>query len=163
MQMDAKDQIFKKIHYEVVKVVDGDGIIVRNILTKIEEEIRLYGIDAPELTPCRKLKQDESETQIAGSLLMKLAYESYDYMRSIVKPGDQVNIIQERNNLSDKYGRTLAYVELQDGGILNEIMVAAGYAKAYNKIHCSELPKYQQLSLSAKTNKKGLYLYVDQF
>lgn len=56
MQMDAKGQIIKKIHYEVVKVVDGDGIIVRNILAKIEEEIRLYGIDAPELTPCRKLK-----------------------------------------------------------------------------------------------------------
>ncbi len=161
--MEAKDQILRKISSEVVKVVDGDGLIVRNNLTKVEEEIRLYGIDAPELTPCRKLKQDESETQIAGALLMKMAYESYDFMRSIVKPGDQVNIIQERNNLSDKYGRTLAYVELQDGSILNEIMVAAGYAKAYNKILCSELPKYQQLSLSAKTNKKGLYLYVDQF
>lgn len=160
--MEAKDQIIRKISSEVVKVVDGDGLIVRDILTKVEE-IRLYGIDAPELTPCRKLKQDESETQIAGALLMKMAYESYDFMRSIVKPGDQVNIIQERNNLSDKYGRTLAYVELQDGSILNEIMVATGYAKAYNKIICSELPKYQQLSLSAKTNKKGLYLYVDQF
>ncbi|WP_027377926.1 thermonuclease family protein [Kaistella palustris] len=161
--MEAKNQIFRKTHYEVVKVVDGDGIIVRNILTKVEEDIRLYGIDAPELTPCRKLKQDESETKIAGQLLMKMAYESYDFMRSIVKPGDPVNIIQERNNLADKYGRTLAYVELQDGSILNEMMVIAGYAKAYNKIFCSDLPRYQQLSLDAKTQKKGLYLYVDQF
>lgn len=163
MQMGAKDQILRKISSEVVKVVDGDGLIVRNNLTKVEEEIRLYGIDAPELTPCRKLKQDESETQIAGALLMKMAYESYDFMRSIIKPGDQVYIMQETNNLTDKYGRTLAYIELQNGKILNEIMVEAGYAKAYNKIICSELPKYQQLSLSAKTNKKGLYLYVDQF
>ena len=161
--MGAKDQILRKISSEVVKVVDGDGLIVRNNLTKVEEEIRLYGIDAPELTPCRKLKQDESETQIAGALLMKMAYESYDFMRSIIKPGDQVYIMQETNNLTDKYGRTLAYIELQNGKILNEIMVEAGYAKAYNKIICSELPKYQQLSLSAKTNKKGLYLYVDQF
>lgn len=76
--MGAKDQILRKISSEVVKVVDGDGLIVRNNLTKVEEEIRLYGIDAPELTPCRKLKQDESETQIAGALLMKMAYESYD-------------------------------------------------------------------------------------
>ncbi|WP_332020007.1 thermonuclease family protein [Kaistella sp.] len=161
--MGAKDQILRKISSEVVKVVDGDGLIVRNNLTKVEEEIRLYGIDAPELTPCRKLKQDESETQIAGALLMKMAYESYDFMRSIIKPGDQVYILQETNNLMDKYGRTLAYIELQDGKILNELMVEAGYAKAYNKIICSELPKYQQLSLNAKTNKKGLYLYVDQF
>ena len=161
--MEAKDQILRKISSEVVKVVDGDGLIVRNNLTKVEEEIRLYGIDAPELTPCRKLKQDESETQIAGALLMKMAYESYDFMRSIIKPGDQVYILQETNNLMDKYGRTLAYIELQDGKILNEVMVEAGYAKAYNKIICSELPKYQQLSLNAKTNKKGLYLYVDQF
>ena len=161
--MGAKDQILRKISSEVVKVVDGDGLIVRNNLTKVEEEIRLYGIDAPELTPCRKLKQDESETQIAGALLMKMASESYDFMRSIIKPGDQVYILQETNNLMDKYGRTLAYIELQDGKILNELMVEAGYAKAYNKIICSELPKYQQLSLNAKTNKKGLYLYVDQF
>ena len=161
--MEAKDQILRKISSEIVKVVDGDGLIVRNNLTKVEEEIRLYGIDAPELTPCRKLKQDESETQIAGALLMKMAYESYDFMRSIIKPGDQVYILQETNNLMDKYGRTLAYIELQDGKILNELMVEAGYAKAYNKIICSELPKYQQLSLNAKTNKKGLYLYVDQF
>lgn len=161
--MGAKDQILRKISSEVVKVVDGDGLIVRDILTKVEEEIRLYGIDAPELTPCRKLKQDESETQIAGALLMKMAYESYDFMRSIIKPGDQVYILQEANNLTDKYGRKLAYIELPDGKILNEVMVEAGYAKAYNKIICSELPKYQQLSLNAKTNKKGLYLYVDQF
>lgn len=161
--MGAKDQILRKISSEVVKVVDGDGLIVRNNLTKVEEEIRLYGIDAPELTPCRKLKQDESETQIAGALLMKMAYESYDFMRSIIKPGDQVYILQEANNLKDRYGRTLAYIELGNGKILNEVMVEAGYAKAYNKIICSELPKYQQLSLNAKTNKKGLYLYVDQF
>lgn len=161
--MGAKDQILRKISSEVVKVVDGDGLIVRDILTKVEEEIRLYGIDAPELTPCRKLKQDESETQIAGALLMKMAYESYDFMRSIIKPGDQVYILQEANNLTDRYGRTLAYIELENGKILNEMMVEAGYAKAYNKIICSELPKYQQLSLNAKTNKKGLYLYVDQF
>lgn len=161
--MGAKDQILRKISSEVVKVVDGDGLIVRNNLTKVEEEIRLYGIDAPELTPCRKLKQDESETQIAGALLMKMAYESYDFMRSIIKPGDQVYILQEANNLKDRYGRTLAYIELENGKILNEVMVEAGYAKAYNKIICSELPKYQQLSLNAKTNKKGLYLYVDQF
>ena len=161
--MGAKDQILRKISSEVVKVVDGDGLIVRDILTKVEEEIRLYGIDAPELTRCRKLKQDESETQIAGGLLMKMAYESYDFMRSIIKPGDQVYILQEANNLKDRYGRTLAYIELENGKILNEVMVEAGYAKAYNKIICSELPKYQQLSLNAKTNKKGLYLYVDQF
>ena len=79
--MEAKDQILRKISSEVVKVVDGDGLIVRNNLTKVEEEIRLYGIDAPELTRCRKLKQDESETQIAGALLMKMAYESYDFIR----------------------------------------------------------------------------------
>lgn len=161
--MEAKNQIIRKVRSEVVKVVDGDGLIVRDNLTKAEEEIRLYGIDAPELTRCRKLKQDESETQIAGALLMKMAYESYDFMRSVVKPGDQVCILQEANNLIDKYGRTLAYIELENGKILNEIMVEAGYAKAYNKVMCSQLPKYQQLSLNAKTNKKGLYLYIDQF
>ena len=61
-------------HYEIVKVVDGDGIIVKNIFTNKEEEIRLLGIDAPETKACKKLKQDEREYIYSGQFLMELDY-----------------------------------------------------------------------------------------
>jgi micrococcal nuclease len=40
MQQSAKEQTIIRTGFEVVKIVDGDGLIVRNIFNKKEEEIR---------------------------------------------------------------------------------------------------------------------------
>lgn len=160
--MSAKGQMIIKTHFEIVKVVDGDGLIVRNIFNKKEEEIRFYGIDAPELSPCKKLKQDEIETQLPGKFLMELGRMSYEFLIKKADIGKPVTLIQESGNETDKYGRTLAYVVLPNGKTLNEIMIKQGYAKPYEKIYCEELPKYQELNLKAKSKKKGLYLLTDR-
>jgi len=162
-QLDVKGQTIIKTNYEIVKVVDGDGIIAKNIISNKEEEIRFYGIDAPELTPCKKLKQDERETHLSGRFLIELAHQSYEFLRTKAKIGKRITLIQEVGNEQDPYGRTLAYVVLPNGNTLNEIMVKNGFAKPYDKLYCSELPKYQELNLMAKTRKKGLYLHVDRF
>lgn len=138
-------------------MVDGDGLIVTNLFNKQEEEIRLLGIDAPELRMCGKLDQDERETHIAGQLLMKMGRMAQKFMIGVARPETSVTIVQEIDNLKDAYGRTLAYVILPDGRCLNEIMVAEGYAKPYNRFFCSELPKYQLLSNTAKIKGKGLF------
>ena len=85
-QLDVKSQTTIKTNYEIVKVVDGDGIIAKNLISNKEEEIRFYGIDAPELTPCKKLKQDERETHLSGRFLMELAHQSYEFLRKRAKP-----------------------------------------------------------------------------
>lgn len=144
-------------------MVDGDGIIVKNSISNKEEEVRFYGIDAPELTPCKKLKQDERETHLPGRFLMELAHKSYEFLRKRAKIGKRITLIQEVGNEQDPYGRTLAYVVLPNGKTLNEIMVKKGFAKPYDKLYCSELPKYQELNLKAKSKKKGLYAVVDRF
>jgi len=162
-QLDVKCQTIIKTNYEIVKVVDGDGIIAKNIISNKEEAIRFYGIDAPELTPCKKLKQDEREAHLSGRFLMELALHSYQFLIRKAKIGINITLIQEVGNETDPYGRTLAYVVLPNGNTLNEIMVKNGYAKPYDKLYCSELPKYQELNLRAKTRKKGLYLLVDRF
>jgi micrococcal nuclease len=163
MQIEAKCQTIIKTNYEIVKVVDGDGIIAKNLISNKEEEIRFYGIDAPELTNCKKLKQDELETHLPSRFLMELGHQAYQYLISKAEIGSKVTLIQEVGNEIDPYGRTLAYVVLADGSTLNEIMVSNGFAKPYSKLYCSELPKYQELNLWAKTTKKGLYLLVDRF
>lgn len=163
MQIDVNAQTIIKTNYEIVKVVDGDGIIAKNLISNKEEEIRFYGIDAPELTPCKKLKQDERETHLPGRFLMELAHQSYNFLKKRAKIGKRITLIQEVGNEKDPYGRTLAYVVLPNGKTLNEIMVKKGFAKPYNKLYCSELPKYQELNLRAKTKKKGLYSLVDMF
>ena len=61
MQFREEKTIKVHTHYKVSKVVDGDGLFVYNIFNKKETEIRLLGIDAPEIKDCRKLRQDERE------------------------------------------------------------------------------------------------------
>ena len=145
------------------RVVDGDGIILNNLFNKSEEEIRFLGIDAPELKRCRKLYQDERETHIPGELLIELGRISFNYMKEIVLPGTNITIELEKNNHIDLYGRTLAYVYLNDGRCLNEIMIAEGYAKPFSRYCCRELANYQVLNMVAKKERKGLYGIVDEF
>ncbi len=163
MQLEAKEQIIIRTGFEVVKIVDGDGLIVKNIITKKEEEIRLYGIDAPEIKRGDKLKQDERELHLPGSFLLILGYKSFDFLRNKIKPGRKVTLVQETSNLTDKYGRTLAYVILPNGKSINEILLENGFAKPYDKIYCEKLPIYQAISLKAKSRKRGLFKEVHAF
>lgn len=107
--------------------------------------------------------QDEKETQLPGRLLIELGQQSYEFLKEFAQPGTAVTLIQEAGNEIDLYGRTLAYVVLSNGDTLNEYMVSNGFAKPYDKLYCSELPKYQELNLIAKSLKKGLYSSVDRF
>ena len=49
MQLNAKETTITKSLLKIVKFVDGDGIILEDIVSKKEFEVRLYGIDAPEI------------------------------------------------------------------------------------------------------------------
>ena len=157
MQFNAKENNIQKTHLKISKVIDGDGMIVRNIFDNKEFEIRFLGIDAPELKLCKKLKQDEIETNLAAQFLIELGRKSFNYLLEIAPPNTNISISIEENNTLDLYGRTLAYVFLEDGTCLNEKMITEGYAKPFNRYFCNELTKYQILNLNAKNEQKGLF------
>jgi micrococcal nuclease len=163
VQYNAKEITITKNLLKIVKFVDGDGIILEDILTKKVFEVRLYGIDAPEMNYCSKIKKDEKELHIPAALLIKLGYLSFHFLKNQVDLGDVCSLIQEKKNLKDKYGRLLGYLILNDGRVLNEIMIKEGYAKPYNDVFCERLPMYQKWNLKAKTKKRGLYAIVDRF
>jgi micrococcal nuclease len=163
MYINVKEQTIIKTHLKVAKVVDGDGIIVSNLFNKQEEEIRLLGIDAPELRRCRKLNQDERETHVAGQLLMELGRMSHKFLLTLAPPETNITIAMENANQTDTYGRTLAYVFLPDGRCLNELMITNGYARTFDLIYCTELYKYQTLNSIARNKKLGLYSIVERF
>ncbi len=153
----------KNILLKVKRYVDGDGLILEDLTSNKEIEIRLYGIDAPEMSYCNKIKKDEKELQMPASLLIKLGFASLDFLKTQINLNEICTLVQEENNLVDKYGRLLGYLKLSDGRILNEIMIKEGYAKPYNEVFCEMLPKYQEWALQAKSSKKGLYYQVDKF
>ena len=163
MQLNAKETIITKSLLKIVKFVDGDGIILEDIVSKKEFEVRLYGIDAPEINYCKKIKKDEIELQVPAALLIKLGYLSFNFLKDQVNLGDVCTLVQEQNNLVDKYGRLLGYLILNDGRVLNEIMIKEGYAKPYNEVFCEMLPMYQEWNLQAKNSSKGLYSIVNKF
>jgi len=163
MQLNAKETTITKSLLKIVKFVDGDGIILEDIVSKKEFEVRLYGIDAPEINYCKKIKKDEIELQVPATLLIKLGYLSFNFLKDQVNLGDVCTLVQEQNNLVDKYGRILGYLILNDGRVLNEIMIKEGYAKPYNEVFCEMLPMYQEWNLQAKNSSKGLYSIVNKF
>ncbi len=163
MQLNAKETTITKSLLKIVKFVDGDGIILEDFVSKKEFEVRLYGIDAPEINYCNKIKKDEKELQVPAALLIKLGYLSFNFLKDQVNLGDVCTLVQEQNNLVDKYGRLLGYLILNDGRVLNEIMIKEGYAKPYNEVFCEMLPMYQELNLQAKNSSKGLYSIVNKF
>ena len=163
MNIKANTTKTKNIPLKVKRFVDGDGIILEDLASKKEFEIRLYGIDAPEINYCNKIKKDEKELNIPAAFLIQLGFSSFNFLKSHVNLEEYCTLIQEENNLVDKYGRLLGYLVLADGRVLNEIMIKEGYAKPYNEVFCEMLPMYQEWNLQAKINQKGLYNQVDKF
>jgi micrococcal nuclease len=88
---------------------------------------------------------------------------SFEFLKTNLQIGEVCNLLQEENNLIDKYGRSLGYLILKDGRVLNKIMIKEGYAKPYNDVFCEILPMYQELNLQAKNSLKGLYSFVNKF
>lgn len=160
MQLSAKQPINVYHHYKVSKIVDGDGVFVYNIFDKKEIEVRLLGVDAPELKDCRKLRQDERELHLPGNLLIELGWMSKIFLESILPINSNVSLYTEKNNEIDLFGRTLAYLITSSGVCINEVMLSEGYVKPYDKYYTTQLELYKQLNRDAILLKKGLYSKV---
>jgi len=110
---------------EVLSITDGDTIVI--LLHGHKEKVRLIGIDAPESHPNPKAQKDSLRTGDDLATITEMGQRATRYIKSTIQPGEQVELeldLQQR----DKYSRLLAYVWLQDGRMLNEVIVQAGYA-----------------------------------
>ena len=76
-------------------------------------------------------------------------------MRRLVE-GRQVQLEYDVNRL-DAYGRTLAYVQLEDGRVLNKELVLRGLARAYTRFPFSEKDRYVELERRARQRRLGLW------
>ena len=157
----------KKIHEQpfwiVEEVLDGDSLKVKQEFTQERREIRLYGLDAPEVSFSRKMREDEAKTGIPASLLLQFGMMSLDYVLQVCPPGTRITLLTELDNRTDFWLRDLAYVILPNGECLNELLIINGFAKASHSYYCFVLPEYQQLNFQAKQNKAGIYLFIDVF
>jgi micrococcal nuclease len=94
-------------HARVVRVVDGDTVVLTGI-----GKVRLIGIDTPEVYGRQEC----------------FGREASAFAKRELPPGTEVSYrlgVESR----DRYGRTLAYVWLGDGRMVNELLARRGYAQ----------------------------------
>ena len=110
----------------VVKVVDGDTFeILKSDGTK--EKVRLIGIDCPEASRNPKLGRDAGNDGRAASAILEAGRLATEYVRSVLRPGDEVRLEYDVR-LRDRYRRLLAYVFLEDGRMLNRVLLEKSHA-----------------------------------
>ena len=128
--------------FKVIKVFDGDSILLED-----NREIRLLGVDAPEIHHPTLPEQ-------------RYGKEAAEFSKQLVE-GKEVWLEFEEGNKQDKYGRSIAYVYIGDK-LLNEELLKNGFAYVYTKYPFrlkEEFIKYQQEAIKAR---KGLWNIKDK-
>ncbi len=126
---------------KVVRVVDGDTIVVR-FQNGRYEKVRLIGINTPETVDPRRPVQyfgKEASKYTKKHLLGKTVYLQYDWQ------------------LRDKYGRLLAYVFLPDGTFFNAKIIKDGYAFAFTRYPFKYMELFRKLEREAREHGRGLW------
>ncbi len=131
----AQSQVQGK-YYSIGKVTDGDTFVIQDG-TSDKFKIRLTGIDAPESRNVGTRKQiqvfgDEAKTHLQNCLRNKKVRLEFDVQKK------------------DRYGRTLAYVYLENGTFLNDYLLRKGYARM-----ATFPPNVQFVEVFRKSEKKA--------
>jgi len=111
----------------VIRVIDGDTIAVQpsdafppTNDAGSEHVIRLLGIDTPEMNV---MSEEDLECG---------AQNASDQLAALLPAGAAVSIIFDADaDRSDRYGRSLAYVQLADGTDAALALASTGYAEAW--------------------------------
>lgn len=131
--------------YNVVRVVDGDTIIVN--INNNEERVRMIGIDTPE-----SVHSDSSKNTEEGKL-------ASNFTTALLT--DQKVYLEYDKTSRDKYNRLLAYIYIKNGNeylFVNNYIILSGYAypmtvEPNNKYADLFLKSFEQ----ARENKNGLW------
>ncbi len=142
---DPRDDIarFGGRTFHVVQTVDGDTIHI-DVPDRGDPYtiVRLWGVDTPEVYGGQRPAYFGPE---ASKFTHRLA------------GGRKVRLELVPGQTRDRYGRLLAYVFLPDGGMLNERLVAEGYAYADTRFPHSLGAKFVHLEEKARAARVGLW------
>ena len=128
---------------KVTKIVDGDTIDVEIDLgfdISFSSRVRLAGIDTPESRTKDKIEK-------------ALGLESKAYLKNEIDSAKIIVIKTEKMNSSEKYGRILGWVFLDESKIsINQKMINDGYAWGY--LGDTKVKDFEALSKARSKSKK---------
>ncbi|MBI4974842.1 MAG: thermonuclease family protein [Candidatus Omnitrophica bacterium] len=106
----------------VRRVIDGDTIKLSD-----GQKVRLIGIDTPESYYSDKLLRDSKRSRKDIKTILKLGKRASSFTRELCL-GKKVRLEYDVVK-KDRYGRTLAYVYLENGTFVNAKILEEGYAQ----------------------------------
>lgn len=130
-------------------IYDGDTIMVDGV-----GKVRLLGIDTPESQPSSR-DDVYRRDGISPRQLRLGAKRATEYMIRSAK-GKVVILTFDREKV-DRYGRTLAYVTLVDGRMLNRELLNEGLAFVYQRFDFRLKDDFLQVEAVARGAGRGLW------
>jgi micrococcal nuclease len=129
--------------HRVVRVVDGDTVVVD--IGGTSTKLRLIGLDTPEVVDPRK------PVQCFGKEASTKAKELLEGARVRIEMDTSQGTV-------DKYGRTLAYVYMEDGTLFNKKMISDGYGHEYTyRLPYRYQTDFKAAEKTAREEKRGLW------
>ncbi len=135
----------------ITRVLDGDTLEVDG------ERVRLIGIDTPESSLNNELYRDVGRMGGIAKAedMLTLGKEASHFTRRLAT-GKRCWLEYETSR-TDQYGRTLAYVHLEDGMNLGETILYSGYAKAYLSFNFRYKKRYVRIQTEAMARRHGFW------
>jgi len=131
-------------------IYDGDTIKVAEV-----GRVRLIGIDTPETKNSTRDRFYRKNFNIKPKKLREIAHQAKQYNIRYVK-GSIVRLELDKTK-KDKYNRTLAYVYLPDGTMLNQVLLKKGLATVFRRYDFSYKKKFLKAEKQARKKKLGLW------
>lgn len=154
----ANDESHPKGGYFVVtRVIDGDTLKLSN-----GENVRLIGIDTPELHESVKLYRDAAKKGVDVKTIQALGRRSASFTTNLCK--DKRVRLEFDVERKDRHKRLLAYVYLDDGTFVNAEILREGYAQAYTiPPNVKHSDYFLRLQNEARSSRRGLWRDKDAF
>lgn len=133
-----EEDIYGEQSFRVLRSVDGDTIELED-----GRKVRYVGINTPETVDPRR------KVECFGK-------ESSTFNQNLVE-GKMVRLEKDISD-TDKYGRLLRFVYLEDGTFVNEVLVREGYA--YASAYAPDLTRkafFAEAEKDARKNQRGLW------
>lgn len=128
--------------FEVVEAIDGDTLTIR-VVDRREPvtSVRLWGVVAPAMGRDAASSQPFADEAVA--------------MVANLAAGQRVRLWLEPHRTRDEARHLIAYVQLADGAVLNEQLLAAGLADLDHRYTHRQMERYSRLCEQARHDQKG--------
>ncbi len=134
--------------FKVVNVVDGDTVDIDIPDGKYDNtRVRLLGVDTP-------------ETKSERFPVMYYGPEATDFVKKLVSGKDVTVILDSISPSRDRYGRLLAWLEIESGVCVNAEIVRGGFGYTDLRFDNDRFDEFVELQDAAVRGKVGLWKEV---